>query len=578
VLSIARTADAQHSSRRVWRQRDIEVAGWHRVGDIAAALPAGTASSIDGLTGYFGSMSVPIPQSDVTAATWIVRLDGARLAGDVRGLWMLDLLPVSITQLDSIAVTSAPTIADGKPTFGGVIDLYSRRVNRPLAATVDYQHGDETGDPGPYRYTARATPNVEKLGPFASGALAAAKGPVSIDAAARYAALNTTDPRILSQLGGADVQQDVNASGGSGILRTSAFSGSQEIYGGRGRVTGLLRLPGQPFATARVIGTYGGTSGSVHRGSWNARYGAALSNLDVRPLASALSYDITGERSLLDGYLEAGADSSRFRFGAGVARRDNHDPSATRPATTGRVWTQYQAGFITTLLTSSFGSGGSLLSGVAGAHLNVRDSTFVDLTISSLRENRYADDAVPISPASGPATPLALDEARAELPFAIRRSVVAAVFTRLWRSNIAGDAWRAGGGLRIDGTAFSRLHLRADAEAATRTSGALETTPAFTARGDASLLMSGGFLLAIGGAVSSATQWSLPSGNEELDGLRRIDFSANKRLWSDRVRAQLVLRNLLDADERYHPLGAQWNFRSHLAVTVDLPAGRSAGK
>jgi hypothetical protein len=580
LLSTTQPAEAQHSTRRVWRQRDIEVAGWHRVGDIAAALPTGTASSIDGFTNYFGSMSVTVPESDVTAASWIIRLDGARLSGDLRGLWMLDLLPVAITQLDSVAVTSAPTIVDGKPAFGGAIDLYSRRVNKPLAATMDYQHGDESGDPGPYRYTARTTPNIEKLGPFASGTLAASKGPVAIDAAARYAALNITDPRILSQLGsaGPSVQPDVNASGGSGILTTSAFSGSQEVYGGRGRVTGLLGLPGQPFATARVIGTYGGASGSANAGSWNVRYGTALSNLDVRPLASDLTYDITGERSLIDGYVEAGPDGGNFRFGAGVAHRDNHDSSTTRPANVGRAWTQYHAGSLTTLLTSSFGSGGLHFSGIAGTQLKVRDSTFVAFTVTSLREDADADNGAPVSPPPGPATTLALDEARAELPVAVGRAVVATVFTRVWRSNVAGDAWRGGGGLRVDGTVFNRLHLRADAEGATRPAGTLETTPAFTARGDASLLVSGGFLVAVSGAVSSATRWTLPSGDEELGGIRRIDFSANKRLWSDRVRAQLVLRNLLDSDERYHPLGAQWNFRSHLAITVDLPAGRRVGE
>jgi hypothetical protein len=57
----------------------------------------------------------------------------------------------------------------------------------------------------------------------------------------------------------------------------------------------------------------------------------------------------------------------------------------------------------------------------------------------------------------------------------------------------------------------------------------------------------------------------------EVEATRRIDLSVNKPLWQDRIRTQLVLRNLLNAPERAHPFGAQWNLRTHVAVTVDLP-------
>jgi hypothetical protein len=36
-----------------------------------------------------------------------------------------------------------------------------------------------------------------------------------------------------------------------------------------------------------------------------------------------------------------------------------------------------------------------------------------------------------------------------------------------------------------------------------------------------------------------------------------------------------VLRNLFNTAERYHPRGAQWNLRTHLALTIDLPPYRS---
>jgi hypothetical protein len=105
------------------------------------------------------------------------------------------------------------------------------------------------------------------------------------------------------------------------------------------------------------------------------------------------------------------------------------------------------------------------------------------------------------------------------------------------------------------------------------------STPTGFAEAMISARAPGGFDLAISGRYAPATEWparfSVPS--RDLPSTRRVDFSANKWMWRDHVRAQLVMRNLLDADDRTHPSGAQWNLRTHLAVTVALPSG-AAGR
>ena len=59
-----------------------------------------------------------------------------------------------------------------------------------------------------------------------------------------------------------------------------------------------------------------------------------------------------------------------------------------------------------------------------------------------------------------------------------------------------------------------------------------------------------------------------------MSAVRRLDLSAAKSIWRDRVHAQLVFRNLLDAPQRYHPAGVGSDLSYHVNVSVELP-GRS---
>ena len=54
--------------------------------------------------------------------------------------------------------------------------------------------------------------------------------------------------------------------------------------------------------------------------------------------------------------------------------------------------------------------------------------------------------------------------------------------------------------------------------------------------------------------------------------ITRIDASAEKWMWSRRLRIQLLFQNLLNRPERYHPYGAQWNLRWHLLGSLVLPS------
>jgi hypothetical protein len=56
-----------------------------------------------------------------------------------------------------------------------------------------------------------------------------------------------------------------------------------------------------------------------------------------------------------------------------------------------------------------------------------------------------------------------------------------------------------------------------------------------------------------------------------LPAVSRLDLSAEKWFWRRRVRTQVLVRNLFDQTERYHPRGAELPLRAHLTVALALP-------
>jgi hypothetical protein len=91
-----------------------------------------------------------------------------------------------------------------------------------------------------------------------------------------------------------------------------------------------------------------------------------------------------------------------------------------------------------------------------------------------------------------------------------------------------------------------------------------------------------GFSLRASFEAQSATRWpgyaavagaATRDGYVYTDGTRALallDLAVEKGLWDRHARVSLLFRNLLNAEERYHPLGAPLDFRLYARVTVAL--------
>ena len=579
---------AQRSSRRVVDAAGIAAAGWHHLGDIVDALPTGSVATTDGFNHQLTGSRVGFVEAGTTNARWMVRLDGQVMPVNIEGLWILDAIPVAITQIDSVVITEGPRLVDGRQAVLGTIDLYTRVPPRGPSIVADYQHGDESGDPGPYRYTARATTNVEKLGPFTSGALAVASARASLDLAARYSSLNITDQRIVNRLPGVfgRLQSDVNASGGSGVLTGHFAGGDHYLVAGRGRFTGLAYLPA-PDAdrSTRVITSHVGITGSARVERVALRYGLTGSQLDVDSLGDVRPFALQQERMFGDAFLEAGSPQGPLRVGLGLntgrQKTGSGDTTTTRQRHAERAWATYTGRHG----DANIGIERSL--GGIGASVALRQARALadsqELALSLVAFNTWRDGGDVWmdgfrSPLTHEGSSGAID-ARVELS---TRSLAGFVPTWYLRGfafpglgDNASNAAIAGGVLATANRGRSSLRLRAEVSEQVGNAGPDDgTTPGGFLEAFASAVTPGHFRVAVSGRYAPRTLWpQLEPGAMIYDPeVRRVDLSVNKWMWHERVHAQLVVRNAFNQPEITHPLGAQWNLRTHLAVTIALPS------
>jgi hypothetical protein len=301
----------------------------------------------------------------------------------VAGLWILDEIPVAITQLDSIVIAEGAQLTDGRGAVLGTIDLYTRRV-RGGSVIADYQHGDETGDPGPYRYTSRTTPNVEKLGPFASGAAALGSSAGALDLAARYSSLNITDQRITARLGAAfpGYQSDVNASGGSGVATLDLLGGRTYLVGGRGRFTGFFPTAAAGInQQARVVASHAGVSGSMAAFNRRWRYAASGTRIDLDPIGAVALATPQSDRTFLDGFVEGEAFTG-WAVGLGGTEGRHETASTARSYTSTRAWLSYAGSMQSGSLAIERSAGRLRYSGSARLDRAVGDSDRVGVSVT----------------------------------------------------------------------------------------------------------------------------------------------------------------------------------------------------
>src|SRR2546423_9577768 len=86
IVLLSTPAAAQRSARRVLHASEIAAAGWHRLGDVVAALMPGDMASVDGFNAALTDGRMPFAGlSAAGSPQWMLRIDGQRMPLAVDG-------------------------------------------------------------------------------------------------------------------------------------------------------------------------------------------------------------------------------------------------------------------------------------------------------------------------------------------------------------------------------------------------------------------------------------------------------------------------------------------------------------
>jgi hypothetical protein len=621
----AAMAGAQAVAPLVIHKAQIQAAGWGRVSDLVQGAAGWQSSDVESFDATASPDGLPpAGESAPGAPVWLVLVDGQPVPVNLFGAHQMDLLPVSIAQVDSVVVLSGPVLLNGASSSRGAIEIFTRAAPRGFSGEFTYEHGDETGDPGPFRYTPRASPNLEKIGPFGHAEVGFGTALWDLALGLHGASLNTTDSALFSRRQGRGPSA-MDALTPTARLRIRALGGEQEVLASRGGQRGELFIPNSQFEQSlRSVDTYVGASGSIAASSrTSGGYTLASTTQRVKELPSALPFTVGHERRLVRG------DASVTRHGAGpldltvgvaasqwrLVRADT-----TQSATSGRAYLRaalnsmasrtaslslslVHAPYIVASSTTGTAST-TALDGQLDLRQTLRPTTALRLSLARVHALSGASDAwidrilsdIPQQPRSPVVSrgSLALEQRAFGLAFTLGASVSRASDwllqddggivpesqdTLIVLPNTAAsrhDVTLAGFGARVQTPDAGRVrgYLEYDhstpvaGDAAVRT--AQESAPSDALRGQVAYVPFTDVQLGAGLALTSATTWSRFAGPDGepavVPPLRRVNASAEKWFWHRRLHAAYVLENILNKPDRDHPFGAQWNLRFHAIV------------
>src|SRR5690606_26054656 len=99
----------------------------------------------------------------------MLMVDGQPLHATVLGISHLNAYPLDVGLIDSIEVFEGPVLCEGVFAPSGLIHIRTRLEKGPVYLGATGAVMNETGDPGPYRYTPLETENIDRSGPLITG-------------------------------------------------------------------------------------------------------------------------------------------------------------------------------------------------------------------------------------------------------------------------------------------------------------------------------------------------------------------------------------------------------------------------
>ncbi|MBU0473912.1 MAG: hypothetical protein KKF62_07080 [Bacteroidetes bacterium] len=145
-------------SKTIITNSELKESGVINVSDILNLLYNWNISTINGYSFDASPNNLSLNQSV------IISIDGQEIDLGNQDFLNLNLIPLTIDQIDTVEVISFPQLFNGKFTKGGLINFKTKKPTKGLSLNLFNSVGNEVGDPGPYFFTQETSPNVDKLG------------------------------------------------------------------------------------------------------------------------------------------------------------------------------------------------------------------------------------------------------------------------------------------------------------------------------------------------------------------------------------------------------------------------------
>lgn len=595
------TIDGALQDAVVLERHDIERWGWARVSELLEAS-TWAVTSIDQFSADASADGLPTAAlSAGRQPDWLLVIDGQPVPVRVAGARLLELIPVSVSQIERVTFSRTPTVVAGRLATRGIIFIQTRRMRQPVLQG-SYVIGNERGDPGPYRYTALATPNVERLGPDAHAGVGISSTHSDAQFGTRYSTLNITDeallPRITPAAGALGYGFFQRVTGFAGRAGLTVRCGRHDLLAGRSSFRGVLYQPRRDDWTQTTL-SHTGVAGDAPIGSHlSARYSVTYTRVEIDSLPPAPWTALPRSQRTLSAHGEMALHAERAAVALSVSGARHHlsrTPTLERDELTAFARATYRH---ESIATEALG-GTTLAGGVAAPQALIR--TRVALQPGTSLALGMGHAAHPLLGAAWVEGPIADASSTEEAPPSRGPSVswvdamllVARPGTTLrlgtdarrvqrWRVRSAGEVERSdadviGVHASMAATLAPRVQLRVDYRLsharAAEPALAFRSTPRHVGRATLTTTEMAGFRFSGGAMLRSATTWPQLRGDSsrvDVPALFRADATAEKWMWNKRARAFLAARNLFDRIERAHPDGAHLGLRLHIGVDVEL--------
>lgn len=295
---------------------DLAQAGVTRLSDIFELARGWSAFS----TEEFHWDVAPLGVTWETSTRWMVFVDENSVDMRALGRQSINDLPLSLSEVCTVKLYTLPVVIGGQIAPSGAIQLQTCSVPRGLSARGVLGAGNETGDPGPWRYTAFGGPNVDRTGPTLQGAFAVGGGNWHLRAQAKLDEHHATDERIrtrartlyvgekdariIQKAGRVDLRMGtLTLLGAAGRTEDLRFSETLGVEAPINHETAYFGAAG----TSRILGY----RMSARRSRVLTRTNPASVNLDFEQ--DALSAQLYGRFKLNDAHFELGARGWHLR-------------------------------------------------------------------------------------------------------------------------------------------------------------------------------------------------------------------------------------------------------------------------